>query len=31
MDTDYEGQILMNDSLVTGKSDKELAVIRNEK
>lgn len=31
MDTDYEGKILMNDELVTGKSDKELAKIRNEK
>ncbi len=31
MDTDYEGQILVNDELVTGKTDKELAVIRNEK
>ena len=31
MDTDYEGQILVNDQLVTGKTDKELAVIRNEK
>ena len=31
MDTDYEGQISVNDELVTGKTDKELAVIRNEK
>ena len=31
MDTDYEGKILMNDEIITGKSDKELAVIRNEK
>jgi len=31
MDTDYEGQILINDEIVTGKKDKELAAIRNEK
>ena len=31
MDTDYEGQIFINDELVTGKTDKELAQIRNEK
>jgi len=31
MDTDYDGEILMNEELVTGKSDKELAKIRNEK
>ena len=31
MDTDYEGEILINDELVTGKTDKELAIIRNEK
>ena len=31
MDTDYEGQIFVNDELVTGKTDKELAQIRNEK
>lgn len=31
MDTDYEGQILINNELVTGKTDKELAQIRNEK
>ncbi len=31
MDTDYEGKILINDELVTGKTDKELAQIRNEK
>lgn len=30
MDTDYEGQILIHDELVTGKSDKILAQIRNE-
>jgi lipoprotein-releasing system ATP-binding protein len=31
MDTDYEGQILIHDELVTGKADKVLAQIRNEK
>jgi len=31
MDTDYDGEIFLNDELVTGKSDKELAQIRNEK
>jgi len=31
MDTDYEGQLFVNNELVTGKSDKELALIRNEK
>ena len=31
MDTDYEGQIFINEELVTGKTDKELAQIRNEK
>ena len=31
MDTDYEGEILINDVLLTGKTDKELAEIRNEK
>jgi lipoprotein-releasing system ATP-binding protein len=31
MDTDYEGQLLINEELITGKSDKELAAIRNEK
>ncbi|WP_281225743.1 ABC transporter ATP-binding protein [Flavobacterium aquiphilum] len=30
MDTDYEGQILIHNELVTGKSDKVLAQIRNE-
>jgi len=30
MDTDYEGQILIHNELVTGKSDKILAQIRNE-
>ncbi len=31
MDTDYEGQLYIHEELVTGKSDKELAQIRNEK
>lgn len=31
MDTDYEGQLFMNNELITGKTDKELAQIRNEK
>lgn len=31
MDTDYEGEIVLNNELVTGKSDKELAKLRNEK
>lgn len=31
MDTDYEGKLLINNELITGKSDKELALIRNEK
>jgi len=30
MDTDYEGQLFINNELITGKSDKELAHIRNE-
>lgn len=30
MDTDYEGQIFMDEQLITGKTDKELAQIRNE-
>jgi len=30
MDTDYEGEILIHNELVTGKSDKVLAQIRNE-
>lgn len=29
MDTDYEGQIFMDEQLITGKTDKELAQIRN--
>lgn len=31
MDTDYEGKLLINDNLITGKTDTELAQIRNEK
>lgn len=31
MDTDYEGQIMIHNELVTGKTDRELALIRNEK
>ena len=31
MDTEYEGQILIHNELVTGKTDRELALIRNEK
>jgi lipoprotein-releasing system ATP-binding protein len=31
MDTYYEGQLFINEELITGKSDKELAAIRNEK
>lgn len=31
MDTDYEGQLFIHDELITGKPDKELAQIRNEK
>lgn len=31
MDTNYEGQLFINDVLITGKTDKELALIRNEK
>ncbi|MFK7000491.1 ABC transporter ATP-binding protein [Flavobacterium oreochromis] len=31
MDTDYEGQIFMDEQLITGKTDVELAQIRNEK
>jgi lipoprotein-releasing system ATP-binding protein len=30
LDTDYEGQIIINDTLVTGKSQNELAHFRNE-
>lgn len=31
MDTDYNGQIMIHNEIVTGKTDKELAFIRNEK
>lgn len=31
MDTDYEGQLYIHDELITGKPDKDLAQIRNEK
>jgi lipoprotein-releasing system ATP-binding protein len=31
MDTDYEGKLLINNELTTGKTDVELAKIRNEK
>ena len=31
MDTDYEGQLLIKNELITGKTDHELAIIRNEK
>ena len=31
MDTDYDGQILIHNEFVTGKTDRELALIRNEK
>lgn len=31
MDTDYEGQLFIHDELITGKKDKELAKLRNEK
>jgi lipoprotein-releasing system ATP-binding protein len=30
MDTDYEGQLFIKNELITGKSDKDLAQIRNE-
>ena len=30
MDTDYEGQLMIHDKLITGQTDKELAKIRNE-
>mgnify|MGYP000688622578 CR=1 FL=1 len=30
MDTDYEGQLLIHEELITGKPDKELARIRSE-
>jgi lipoprotein-releasing system ATP-binding protein len=31
MDTDYKGKLFINDELITGKSDKELAQLRTEK
>lgn len=31
MDTDYEGELYINEELITGKPDKELAQLRNEK
>ncbi len=31
MDTDYEGELFIKEELITGKTDKELAQIRNEK
>ncbi|MFM9987147.1 ABC transporter ATP-binding protein [Flavobacterium sp.] len=31
MDTDYDGQLFLNNELITGKTDTELAKIRNEK
>jgi lipoprotein-releasing system ATP-binding protein len=31
LDTDYDGKLLISNELITGKSDKELALIRNEK
>lgn len=31
MDTDYQGELYLNDMLLTGKSDKQLAKVRNEK
>ncbi len=31
MDTDYEGELFIHDELITGKPDKELAQLRNEK
>ena len=31
MDTDYDGQIMIQNEHVTGKTDRELALIRNEK
>lgn len=30
MDTDYEGELFINNQLITGKSDQELAQLRNE-
>ena len=31
MDTDYEGELYIHEELITGKPDKELAQLRNEK
>jgi lipoprotein-releasing system ATP-binding protein len=31
MDTDYEGKLYINDELITGRTDNQLARIRNEK
>ncbi|WP_232214756.1 ABC transporter ATP-binding protein [Asinibacterium sp. OR53] len=31
MDTDYEGQLLIDNEMITGKKEKQLARIRNEK
>lgn len=31
MDTDYEGELFIHEELITGKSDKSLAQLRNEK
>lgn len=31
MDTEYEGELFIHEELITGKPDKELALIRNEK
>lgn len=31
MDTDYEGELYIHEELITGKHDKELAQLRNEK
>lgn len=31
MDTDYEGQLLLDDQLITGQSSHNLSVLRNEK
>jgi lipoprotein-releasing system ATP-binding protein len=31
MDTSYEGELYIDDELMTGKKEKELARVRNEK
>lgn len=31
MDTDYEGKLFLNDELLSGKNDAQLAKVRNEK